>query len=314
MILFHGTLEENLKSIKKNGLLAATKDQWLLEAIQKPVCCTAKNPVSGEGGNPSYFTYGNTKSKNQDGYLVVIDIPKEDLENKIIAIFDNKTLDDYVRLHFFIRHEFRLVGKEIFLRMTQHKEKDYYWKKLSEKVSKRPAKEQDTLIFSPQEQHQYYKKLKEERYVYNFLGIEISDEMYDFIQSLGQWDAVYEFLELHYKKEIDKREEWEKNAPYDNAAYWKKFYQSFPIIVSEPKKQSFQNWFSPQWLLSKKLEDFNENCQILSSSLSPEYIVGFIKISTPSGFVQPFRACRSKSGFSKEVWKQVHELICQMKS
>jgi len=311
MILFHGTLEENLKSIKKNGLLAATKDQWLIEAIQKQACCTAKNPVSGEGGNPSYFAYGNIKSKNQDGYLVVMDVPKEELASKIIAIFDNKTLDDYVRLHFFIRHEFRLMGKELFLRMTKHKEKDYYWKKLPGEIRKRPAKEQDALLFSPQEQHQYYKKLKEERYVYTFLGIEISDEMYDFFQFLGQWPILYEFLGLHYKGDSEKYKEFESNAPSNNAEYWKKFYHSFPIFLSDPKKQNFQNWFSPQWLLSKKLEDFNENCQILSSSLSPEYLVGFIKITTPSGFVQPFRSCRSKSGFSKEIWKQVHEIASQ---
>ncbi len=310
MILFHGTLEENIKSIKKNGLLANTKDQWLLEVVEKPVCCTSKNPVSGEGGNPSYFAYGSIKSKNQDGYLVVLDVPKDVLSSKIIAIFDNKTLDDYVRFHFFIRHEFRLIGRNLLLAMSKHREKDYYWRQLDKKISKRPAKPEDIMLLQPQEQHEYYKKLKDERYMYDFLGWKMSDEMYDFFQLLGKWQTLYEFLDLYYAKiDTEKWENFEKTAPHNNAEYWKSFYRCFLPEVSDPKLQSLSRWFSPEWLSSRKLQDFNENCQILSTSLGPEYIKGFIKITTPSGFAQPFRAHRSKSSFSQAIWKEVHSLL-----
>lgn len=309
MILFHGTIEGNIKKIKKDGLLDATQDQWLLEVIKNKVCCVSNHPTSGEGGNAAYFAYGHPKIKNQDGYLVVIDIPKSVFQDKLLAIFDNKILDDYVRFHFFVREEFRHIGRKLLLAMTEYRQQDRYFNKLDEKMTKRQGKENDRALFNPQDQRHYYKKIRdsEQRMMYRLLGLEFSDEFFEFINYIGRWRPFYQFLQLHFAAvQHEQMQNWQA---LDHAQYWQNFYRSFPLKIEQPKQQHWQNWFSPQWLSQKRTTELTENCQILMESIDKEYIKGAIKITTPSGFATPFRSCRAKGGFAKLIWKEVHKII-----
>ncbi|BBM83448.1 hypothetical protein UABAM_01800 [Candidatus Uabimicrobium amorphum] len=307
MILFHGTLEENIKNIKKNGLLSHTLDQWIVEVTNKKVCCVSNQPTSGEGGNASFFAYGNAQVKNQNGYLVVIEMEQRDFAQKLITIFDNKILDDYVRYHFFVREEFRAIGYDLFQAMKEHSRKDHLLRRLDSYFA-----EMDTSEVSyNQDQKHYYRKLyKGNRKNYRICDIIISDEFFDFIQLIGKWKPFYRFLELHFSNinEETYRSFVEKNNHVDNKTYWTNFYTFFPVEATQAKENYFKNWFSPQWLEARQQREVSDNCQILLSDIEASFLKGFIHITTPSGFAGKFRSCRSKSGFAKEVWKEVHRL------
>ena len=307
MILFHGTLEENIKNIKKNGLRSHTLDQWIVEVTNKKVCCVSNQPTSGEGGNASFFAYGNAQVKNQNGYLVVIEIEPGDFAQKLITIFDNKILDDYVRYHFFIREEFRAIGYDLFRAIEEYSCKDHLLRRLDNYFSE----VDDAQISYDQDQKQYYRKLyKDERKNYSVLEIVMSDEFYDFIQIIGKWKPFYRFLQLHFENisEDAYRSFVTANHHVDNKRYWENFYTSFPVKAAQAKENYFENWFSPQWLGARQQREVSDNCQILLSDIETNCIKGFIHITNPSGFAGKFRSCRSKSGFAKEVWKEVHRL------
>ncbi|WP_372364462.1 hypothetical protein [Candidatus Uabimicrobium sp. HlEnr_7] len=309
IILFHGTIEENVKKIKKEGLLDNTTDQWILEVTQRNVCCVSNQPSSGEGGNAAYFAYRNPKIKNQNGYLVVIEIPEEIYRNKIIAIFDNKILDDYVKFHFFIREEFRNIGYELFSKLRTHREQHKDFTKLDE-ITKRQGNEQDRLIVSPSDQRLYNKHLKEnERYIYQILGIEITDEFWNFIEVLGKWETLYQFLHIHFANiDAQKYQNFCKDAPNKLDQFWRSFYTSFPLQIDDLRHEYFKDWFSPNWLDSRRLTKETNNCQILTEAIELQHILGFIKITTPSGFAGDFRSSRLHGGFASLVWKEVDKL------
>lgn len=330
MILFHGTIEEHIKDIKKKGLMAVTTDQWILEVTGKKVACFSKRPVSGEGGNPLFFA----RNKGQNGYIVVIDIPHHVLvKEKLIAILDNKTLDEYVQMHFFLRHEFREIGYPLFLAMQKHRTTDSLFKKMDSKVSKRPAKESDTLIFHPHDQREYYKELRksEDRFVAQLLDLEISDELWDFIQYLGGWEPLWKFLGKHFEK--IPLETWktfqEKTVHLPHKEFWKTFYQSFPLSIDEPRYKNWQNWFSHLWLMERRITDTEEesnergsnlwlighklseigkNCQILAGNMEPQYVLGTIQITTPSKILPEF-LYQTKSGIVQAIWDRVDTML-----
>ncbi|WP_372366203.1 hypothetical protein [Candidatus Uabimicrobium sp. HlEnr_7] len=306
MILFHGTLEQNIKSIKKNGLFTQTLDQWIIEVTNAKVCCVSNQPTSGEGGNASFFAYGNAQTKNQNGYLVVVDLDQEVFKQKLVTVFDNKILDDYVRYHFFIREEFRAIGYKLYKAINNYRSKDNSLKRLDNYLSSARGK-----ILYEEDQKKYYRKLySEDRKNFQILDITISDEFYDFIQAIGKWQPFYRFLELHFGtlEENLYNNFQAKNAHLKNKVFWEKYYTHFPIKTVEAKEKYFEHWFSSQWLSLRQQQQLTENCQILVKDIEPLYIKGFIHITTPSGFAGKFRSCRSKSGFAKEVWKQVHRL------
>ncbi len=310
MILFHGTLEENLKNIKKHGILDYTSDQWLMEITGRKFCCVSPQPTSGEGGNASYFAYGFVKTKNQAGYLVVLDVPREILKSKIIAILDNKTLDDYVKFHFFPRQEFQEIGYTLFQKLIEHQQKDRYFQKLPFSCEQKIVEPKD--IPYQKDQRAYYKKIRDQRFMASLLGLQITDELWDLIQLFGSWEAFFEFLKMHFGQisTLDY-EAFQAKAWQNVAQFWTEFYQRFPLPITQERQQHIQDWFSPKWLRSRQLTEPTENCQILCQSIEPSSVVGFIKITTPSGFAERFRNFRSKSAFSTEVWKEVHQLIKQ---
>ncbi len=308
MILFHGTLEENLKNIQKNGILAYTADQWIMEVTQQKVCCISNQPTSGEGGNPAYFTYGFAKSKNQEGYLIVLDVPREILQKKIIVIFDNKVLDDYVKFHFFVREEFRKIGFLLWEKMTEYQNCDRYFRKFDDRIHKRLASEEEQNLYT-QDQRSYYKKLRENRYVYNISGLLISDELFDMMKYIGNWQRVYEFLQLHFNQNKLDYKIFEQSKSKEHEKYWKNFYTNFPLTIDEDRNENFRDWFSPNWLAKRQITEPNENCQLLCKPIEPCYIAGFIKITTPSGYAERFRNFRSKSVFISEIWKEVHRIL-----
>ena len=304
MIFFHGTLEENLKKIKKHGLLNLTSDQWIYEVVQQNVCCISSQPTSGEGGNASFFAYGSTKVKNQNGYLVVVELPKDIFEQKRITIFDNKVLDDYVRYHFFIREEFRNIGYALYQTLTDYQKSDSLFKRLSDHLISTHSE-----ITYDQDQSRYYKSLyKGEKKYFSLLGVVFTQEFYDFIQHVGNWESIYQFLKFHFSK-VDN-EQWsnlQESSP-DNASFWKNFYQNFPVATEEVKHKYIKKWFSPDWLKTRQEKKITHNSQILTQQIEHNYIKGFIKITTPSGFAERFRSCRSGAGFAKEVWREVNKL------
>lgn len=316
MILFHGTIEENLKSIKKQGILDATKDQWLTEITKQQVCCLGSQPTAGEGGNPAYFAYGNQKAKNQNGYLTVIDVPLEFLEKKVLIILDNKILDDYVRYHFFQREEFSQVGYALWEKIQAYKAtKDRYLRSLEKYLEVRPANKEDKIIHAPRDQRIYYKKVfdKRDRKMYSLLDIEFSDELYTLIEKIGKWEPFYEFLRHHFETITPKAYKAFQKEHRGNALnkYWKKFYTLFPLKPSEEKYTYLENWFSPLWLSSRTMREVSKNCQILSHKVPPKYIKGFIQITTPSGFAKRFKSFRSSSRFLSEVWKEALKIAKQ---
>lgn len=310
MILFHGTTEENVKSIRKNGLFAATKDQWLLEVTEdQNICCLSQRPVSGEGGNPLFFA----RSKKQNGYIVVIKIHFTTLvSEKLLAIYDNKTLDDYTQKHFFVRQEFREKGYALFQALRDYSQRD----KIEDIIVKRPVTDEDAIIHTPDDQRSYYKEFREEekRYVVEVLDLEISDEFYDFVRHIGTWSTFYEFLNLHFQKLAP--EQWQKfiddNHYLKHRQFWDRFYQTYPLEINDPRQEHWVNWFSPQWLMSRETKDLenkiHKNSQILVSSIEPEYILDIIHITTPAGLLPEFRY-KAKSGTTQAIWKKVDAIL-----
>ena len=314
MILFHGTIESNLKSIKKNGILDATQDQWITEVTRIKVCCVGSQPTAGEGGNPSYFAYGNPKAKVENGYLVVIKVPLEFLQEKVIAVFNNRNLDDYVRYHFFPREEFAKVGFPLWQKLRSYKEtEDRYLRSLEQHFDTRPATDTDRIIKSPKDQRLYYTKVfdKNQRNMYSLLGVEFSDELYSVIQKIGKWEPFYEFLHHHFEKMTPENYSsfHEKHRYRPLPEYWEAFYQHFPIEPAEDKYIYLQDWFAPKWLSSRKITEITKNSQILCRSIPPEYIKGFLHITTPSGFARRFKSFRSSSRFLGEVWKEALKIV-----
>ncbi|WP_372370193.1 hypothetical protein [Candidatus Uabimicrobium sp. HlEnr_7] len=301
MIFFHGTSEIFLKDIKKNGLCSVTDDQWLTEITGENFCCIASKPNAGEGGSPSYFAVRGARDRNCDGYLVIIDI--EENNSDVLTILDNKILDDYVRFHFFVREEFRLLGYELFK----------VWKKKSEPhLKKRKAKQTDRCIFSPCDQRGYYKDLRkdENRYVYNILGVEVSDEFLSFMQHVGIGEPFYQFLQLHFASIDESVYHNYCNTNTDLKSFWQNFYTRFPLQISQKKWQYINEWFSPSWLEKRSLKKATRNSQVLIKSVAPENIAGFMHISSPSGFIKKFRPGKSKGGsFSQMVWREVFQMI-----
>lgn len=312
MILFHGTLEDNIKNISKNGILEYTKDQWLTEITQRNICCFSNQPTSGEGGNAAYFAYGFVKTKQQNGYLVVLDVPRAELQSKIVAIFDNKTLDDYVRFHFFVREEFRHIGYSMWEKMTEYRRKDRHFQKFGDVPQRRAAQDNELQKYTS-DQRAYYKKLRDERYVYDFCGLVITDEIWDLLQFLGSWETVYDFLTLHFANWSTPYEQFHTNGSQNHAQFWRSFYTQHPLQIKEERLQHYRSWFAPTWLEQRQLKEPSENCQILCQKIEPQHIVGFIHITTPSGFAARFRNFRSKSSFVTEVWKEVHRLLDEQK-
>ena len=66
MILFHGTIESNLKSIKKHGILDATQDQWITEVTRSKVCCVGSQPTAGAGGQPCLLCLRQSQSESRE--------------------------------------------------------------------------------------------------------------------------------------------------------------------------------------------------------------------------------------------------------
>ena len=300
MIFFHGTGEKHLKDIKKHGLLPFTTDQWILELTGENICCLSKEPVAGEGGNAAFFA-GRTKSCTENGYLVVVYIHRQSLlEKKLIAIIDNKILDDYVQHHFFMREEFRQIGSELFIALEKYRQQENF-DDLADKMTRRVANNGDWLIFTPADQRGYYKDLhapQQSRYVYQLLGVEFTDDFWQFVQTMGKWDNFYQFLSFHFANISGATyRNFSASAGPDLSRFWKSFYQTFAPMVGEDRYRSFQNWFSSDWLDQRCLSNISENCQIWTRAIEPQYILGNIHVTTPTGVLPEFRSQRTRSGF-----------------
>ena len=221
----------------------------------------------------------------------MLKLPIEFLQEKVIAIFDNRDLDDYVRYHFFPREEFAEVGFDIWQKLRDYKySQDRYLHCIEDHLSERPAAEHDRIIQSPKDQRAYYTKIfdADQRKMYSLFGVEFSDELYSLIQMLGKWEAFYEFLRHHFEKITNNNYQvfCQKYGYRPLPEYWQQFYQYFPIEPAENKYLYLQHWFAPQWLNSRKISEITQNSQILCHRIPHEYIKGFIHITTPSGFAK----------------------------
>ncbi|WP_372366633.1 hypothetical protein [Candidatus Uabimicrobium sp. HlEnr_7] len=309
MIFFHGTIEEHVKNIKKSGIKAVTTDPWILEITQEQVCCLSKEPASGEGGNAAYFA-GRTKNQQQNGHLVAVRIHRNEImSKKLIAIVDNKQLDDYVRHHFFIRQEFREIGFLLYKKLNLYRVRDGRFKRITPTKHNVDNFEQK-FSFSAKESRSYYCDILPSNHSkYDIEGISVSDEMYTFICSLG-WEAFFDFLQLHFANiDESKWNDFVKDAPYKDDLFWKKFYRNYPLKIEDSRYNYFTNWFSPDWLQQRFLNDIEENCQIWVKSIESSYILTTIHITTPSGVVAKFRSCKTRQGFSRMIWKEVNKIL-----
>ncbi|WP_372369046.1 hypothetical protein [Candidatus Uabimicrobium sp. HlEnr_7] len=305
MILFHGTTEDNIKNIKRNGLLASTQDQWIMEVTKENVCCLSNEPTSGEGGSPIYFAGRHSRSNNQNGYLVVISLPVETFIEKRIAIFDNKIIDDYAQYHFFLREEFRQKGFELYKTLTKINAKNLDSIPI-QKIEQR-------LIVPSQDQRTYYKKLpySERELSYKIENIILSEHLYQFIKFIGGWNCFYDFLHFHFSTfSDDTYKKIKQRSPRHNADFWQQFYQRY-----SQGHPHFQEWFSPLWLKNKMQESACKNSQILTSSIEKKYIVGFIHVTNAAGVVSRFRPVKkhhkrqARYTLGKRIWREVYRMI-----
>lgn len=304
MILFHGTIEKNIKNIKKHGLLNTTNDQWITEITQENVCCISNEPTSGEGGSPIHFAGRHMRSINQNGYLVVCSLLQEEYEDKLIVIFDNKELDDYARYHFFLREEFREIGFELYQML----------KKVDHFDDLKPILISNSLEHSSKDQKVYYKDLGQANVSQHEInGIVISSDVIEFVKNIGSWKQLYEFLSFHFK-DIDSATYYNfvNKAPYSNLKYWKLFYEYFP---PQNQKKQWHKWFSSDWLESRKLLTPTKNCQILMKSIEAKYISGFVHVTNSSGIVSHLCPIKrqykrqARMTLSKRIWRQVYRML-----
>ncbi|BBM85649.1 hypothetical protein [Candidatus Uabimicrobium amorphum] len=311
MIFFHGTVEEHIKNIKKTGVKAATTDPWILEITKENVCCLSKEPASGEGGNAAYFA-GRTKNQKQNGYLVAMRIHRSEImQQKLIAIVDNKQLDDYVRYHFFPRQEFREVGFSLYTTLDEYRKRDHSFRRVDTFIQEKSVNDfAQKFSFAVKEKRQYYCDiLPEQHKCYQLEEVSISDELHGLILAIG-WKTFFDFLQLHFAHFTQQKwDEFTQNAPYQDDAFWKMFYERYPLQISDDRYSYFANWFSPQWLQDRFLQDIEENCQIWVKSMEPQYILTTIHITTPSGVVSKFKSCKTRQGFSRMVWKEVNKVL-----
>lgn len=311
MIFFHGTVEEYIKDIKKTGIKAATTDPWILEITGENVCCLSKEPASGEGGNAAYFA-GRTKNQKQNGFLIAVRIHRNEImQQKLIAIVDNKQLDDYVRYHFFTRQEFREIGFSLYMALDEYRKRDHSLRRISDFIKEHSVDDfAQKFSFVVKEKRQYYCDILPEQHKRYQIGeVSISDELYAFIQSLG-WKTFFEFLELHFAQFTEEQWcEFVQNTPYQDDVFWKNFYERFPLQIHDDRYSYFGNWFSPQWLKDRFLQSIEENCQIWVKSMEAQYILTTIHITTPSGVVSKFKSCKTRQGFSRMVWKEVNKVL-----
>ena len=312
MILFHGTTEDNIKNIKKNGLLASTQDQWIMEITKKNVCCLSNEPTSGEGGSPIYFAGRHSRSNNQNGYLVVISLPVEVYDQKLLAVFNNKTIDDYAQYHFFLREEFRHKGLELYKIFKKIKAENPYFEDLPIK------KKGKNLVIPSQDQRTYYTELPYWNIdsSYQIEHVVFSEHLQHFIRCMGGWNFFYDFLHFHFADVDDASfRKFNRSAPSCNAAYWKRFYDRYP-----KQHPHFSHWFSPKWLEQKQQQAQSHNSQILIESIETEYIVGFIHVTNAAGVVARFRPIKkhhkrqARYTLGKRIWRQVYRMLKDAKN
>lgn len=314
MILFHGTMEEHIKSIKKSGLQNRTHDQWLVELVGQNVLCLSNEPTSGEGGSPIYFAGRQAKAKNANGYLVVVSIPQKVLRAKLICVLDNKILDDYVRYHFFVREEYRQVGYPLFLALQNWKANPVHVSFDEQKLISSPVSIEVESLAS-KDQRTYYRDLGIKPQTYTILGIPVSDLFIQFIKHIGSLERFYHFLELHYAYiAAGLFEKFQiRCAPLDHAMYWKEFYAQFLQPIFDLRDAHIREWFSSHWLFARKSSEIYRNCQILLSSVEPEFIVGFIHVTNGSSIVPAFRPRKPgdapKYTMAKRIWREVNRML-----
>lgn len=314
MILFHGTIEEYIKNIKKDGLQSRTSDQWLVEIAHKNVLCLSSEPTSGEGGSPIYFAGRHKRAKTSNGYLVVISIPQKNLLEKLICVFDNKVLDNYVRYHFFVREEYRNVGYPLFVALRD-------WKQSHPSISLDEANlisgptdvEEQELISS--DQHTYPLDLGIKPQIHNILGITVSSFFVNFIKQVGLLEHFYHFSELHYAhiqpEKFQKFHSWATRL--DNITYWQEFYRQFPQPIAHSRDMNIQEWFSSQWLAHRKSPQIHRDCQLLLGSIDPQYIVGFLQVTNGSNILPIFRPRKPEDApkytMAQRIWRQVNRML-----
>lgn len=307
MILFHGTTEDSIKNIKRGGLLASTQDQWIMEVTDKNVCCVASEPTSGEGGSPIYFAGRHSRSNNQNGYLVVVSLPIEIYHEKLIAIFDNKTIDDYAQYHFFLREEFRQKGFELYKILHKIKAKN------SSLDGIPIQKKTQQLTITSQDQSTYYKQLsyRNTPISYEMENLCFTEHLYQLVKFMGGWKFFYDFLHLHFANVDDiSFRKFNQRPPKCNALFWQRFYQRYPH-----EHTHLAHWFSPQWLKNKMQQTAQHNSQILMSSIEPQYIVGFIHVTNAAGVVSRFRPVKkhhkrqARYTLGKRIWREVYRML-----
>jgi hypothetical protein len=99
MLLFHGTKEENIKSILDHGLVTPTMSDWSScwwssELDLPPSVFLSNRPKSGIGSSPVEFAVVG----DGDGYIVVVDIPDSELKRRIRGIWSTHDIDMYYDL------------------------------------------------------------------------------------------------------------------------------------------------------------------------------------------------------------------------
>jgi hypothetical protein len=99
MILFHGTKKQNVGAILKQGLQAPPvrewrESWWSNEIGIGPSVFLSNEPKAGIGSSPVAFA----SSGDADGYLIVVNIPKAELDKQLRGIWTTHDIDTYYDL------------------------------------------------------------------------------------------------------------------------------------------------------------------------------------------------------------------------
>ncbi len=137
MLLFHGTAEPFLDSIFAYGLLPPNSNDrssgWTkaLSGLGQDACVFAStSPVASRGGNPVAFAMGyRGPLAERAGYIVVIDLPPEDLQ-QVRAVIPNVELHSFIdtlNARYFLQQPFQIRYRKLSERLDIAQFCIFYW-------------------------------------------------------------------------------------------------------------------------------------------------------------------------------------------
>lgn len=101
MKLFHGTTQRNIDSIRESGLETPPLEEWSLtwwsrEVGLPPSVFLCNQPKASPGSSPVEFAH----AEDDDGYLVVVELPQPDFTERLRGIWTTHDIDQYYDARF----------------------------------------------------------------------------------------------------------------------------------------------------------------------------------------------------------------------